>query len=163
VRLAAHLCGAHARNVIGGDADGWLGDEGDLYSRIQINSSFYWGELEGVFAQHPQREFILQVPGEDFSSPLLRLRNVSALLDASGGRGIPRAAFPAPPPGIRFGCAGGLRPESLPSVLRALPAGCSWVDIESGVRNDQDELDLRLVRLAAVAVRDWLRERGTLG
>lgn len=77
----------------------------------------------------------------------------SVLLDASGGRGIESAGWPAPPPVGKVGYAGGLKPENISKQLEQIAtatAGCDqtiWVDMESGVRTcDGLLMDLDRVR-----------------
>jgi hypothetical protein len=146
--LAAHLCGPLSRSVQAGDAPGFLKqDELRRYARIQINGfrPEHAVSLCEVVREYPDKEFILQVPG---AAPELQLPpNVSVLLDASGGLGLRRSwlELPQVTRGLKFGCAGGFRPETLESDFAALPRGCSWMDLETGLRSADDRVCLEQV------------------
>jgi phosphoribosylanthranilate isomerase len=73
--------------------------------------------------------------------------NASLLFDPSGGRGIEPFSWPVPPLGARMGYAGGIGPDNLLDVLRAIGPVESpfWIDMESGVRTD-DRFDLAKAR-----------------
>lgn len=148
--MAAHLCGALSRSVQAGDEPGFLEqDELRRYARIQINgySPQNDASLNRVLAAHPDKEFILQVAGSELPV-LAALPNVSVLLDASGGLGIRRESWPEIPKGVKFGCAGGLRPETLPGDLRGLPPGCQWADLETGLRDSSNVLSPARIEVA---------------
>jgi phosphoribosylanthranilate isomerase len=78
--------------------------------------------------------------------------SVDWLFDASSGRGIAPAAWPAHP-GRRVGYAGGIKPDNVLDVIRAGvgAAGPYWIDMESGVRTD-DRFDLTKCRQVCEAV-----------
>lgn len=155
--LAAHLCGELARHTMAGDqrALHWSALK---YDRFQLNgaSSFRLPALL-VASQHPEVEFILQCGAAESLDDLVHFireegyKNVSILFDQSGGRGIapPEGFWPWPIPGIHMGYAGGLNPENIVGHLEALAKFEEqpfWVDMESGVRTD-DQFDLEKVRL----------------
>ena len=87
----------------------------------------------------------------------LEMGRVSALFDASGGRGIEPFRWPVSPVSIRFGFAGGIGPDNLVEVLRDIgPREAPfWIDMESGVRTD-DRFDLAKVRAVLEAAKPFV-------
>jgi hypothetical protein len=89
----------------------------------------------------------------------------SVLFDASGGRGLQPAAWPARPPGLACGYAGGIAEHNITALLRSLAATESealpvWFDAESGVRSgerfDLDKVGKVIEAVRAVADADVL-------
>lgn len=72
------------------------------------------------------------------------------LHDASGGRGEGPAQWQQPVAGVLNGYAGGLNPNNVGATLDALsemiPEGYVWIDMESGVRDENDQLDMTKVQ-----------------
>ncbi len=147
LRVAAHFCGPLARETMTGEArpavHPWV-------QRVQING-FAVDKAAGM-PPDPRCEFILQVRAEEdlqgaanyiLACPSLR---ASILFDPSGGRGIEPFRWPCSPSGVRMGYAGGITPDNVLDVLRAIgPVEPTWIDMESGVRTD-DRFDLGKVR-----------------
>lgn len=169
--LSAHLCGAYARALMGledptapPDAPSALTSQvATGFGRTQVNGYELGRAAALPVVQRPGFEFILQAKGEAMlagcaadalSRPPVRC---SVLFDPSGGTGVRATRWPAAPPGVRTGYAGGISPANVERVLGelreanggALPA---WVDMESGVRDAQDRLDLAAVRAVLEAV-----------
>jgi len=171
--LAAHLCSTRCEEVLHGKPD-FVRELRELgFARVQVNATLannvdsaalrgdvHWPNLRRVALAVPDVEFILQRNAE--TEPLWaafeaeRARgeappNVSMLFDASVGRGVTVTEFPVPasPDTVRFGYAGGIRPENVESVLRgvaraldAAPARdrlAVWIDMESGVRDSESD------------------------
>lgn len=79
----------------------------------------------------------------------------SVQFDASGGRGIAPASWPAPPAGpkVRVGYAGGLGPDNVAEVIGVLKQSPgAWIDMETRIRNEQDAFDIGLCRQVCEAV-----------
>lgn len=155
-RLSAHLCGQRARDVASGSvmrAPGHL----PIWRRVQINGatpSFDFAAHAGAPRWRRDVEWIIQARDDDAIAAAARLHailpNVSALFDASGGRGIEPERWPAAPAGLRLGYAGGITPSSVEDVITAIGEQSHdfWIDMESGVRDSMDRFDLGLVRQA---------------
>ncbi len=154
IQLALHLCGESARNTLDGSGV-WLQRVFPSFQRVQVNG--YTPPAAGlvlVAQRWTVFEFILQVreeahlegAAEDIHA-MGHYKRASILFDPSGGRGLEAFRWPTPPPGIRMGYAGGIKPSTVLDVLRDIgPVDASfWIDMESGVRTD-DKFDLALVR-----------------
>lgn len=158
LRVAVHLCGSAARAMLEGvSVLAGLGGE-----RVQINAEFPRHTTIRAFSclvsRSRERDFILQVRDASLIDTYAwvaaacggGIGNVSLLFDASGGRGIAPPAWPAPPLGLHVGYAGGITPENVVAVAREVNRITgdepTWIDMESGVRNSADQLDLAKVR-----------------
>jgi len=146
LRLAAHVCGAYADEIVDvgvcADFEGIAGALGLRFERIQINTarSFDPARL-AAFAARFGAKAIAQcrdVFPED--------ARVDWLHDVSAGEGVMPSFRPVPGRGVFAGYAGGLGPENVASELAAIarthPAGRRfWIDMETKVRSD-DVFDL---------------------
>lgn len=150
LRWAAHLCGGDAREVI----ESMQSTHDDIlrhFQRAQINTADpkVMPTLIGQWAAERNLRAILQC-----RSSFPRVASVDVLFDASGGRGLVPDAWPAPTRTTFCGYAGGLRPENVAEVVGIL--GLSdihyWIDVESGVRDEQDRFDLNKCRAVCEAV-----------
>lgn len=162
-RYAAHLCGDYSRQLLASAAtlidDHLVGH----FHRIQVNTAqrgidtlavAQWAAPLGAAAILQCRDTF---PMDE---------NVSWLWDVSGGRGLEPKAWPAAPelptdPEARararlVGYAGGLGPKNiatmLPAIERAAGTSPYWIDMESGVRDENDWLDLGKCREVCEAV-----------
>lgn len=159
MRLALHLCGQAARQTMEGN-DRWAflvgRDEHQepRFKRAQLNG-YEHGSLNTDWLAEAGVEWILQArtrqqvgqAAEDAAA----MGNASILFDPSGGRGLGvsvDSAWPAAPPGVKLGHAGGIGPDDVEHRYReAVRLGASWIDMESGVRgNTVDFFDLDRVR-----------------
>ncbi|MCE6959219.1 hypothetical protein LAZ40_09160 [Cereibacter sphaeroides] len=150
LRLAVHLCGAIAENVANYGSCA-LGSELAGFSRVQVNLA----QAPDPAVIHDFARRLEDLHGHAVE-PILQCRGdfpedsrVSWLYDRSGGTGLAPASWPAPPrdPGVRFGYAGGLGPETVGAALEAMPAAPgAWIDMETRVRNAEDRFDLGLCR-----------------
>jgi len=167
MRLAVHLCGSRSRAFRAGafeDALAELPVGPRAFQRVQVNG---WdvGDRCG-----PGIDFdvILQVRSEDQMNETagrldfgdrMGLQGIALLFDPSGGRGKASTKWPIPPPGVKVGYAGGLGPSNLVGPMRdiliarmAAKAAYGervqpyWLDMESGVRDGEDNFDLWRVR-----------------
>ncbi len=153
VKLAAHLCGQFASDVIDGNELS-LCLEG--FGRAQINTARKDIHTSGVsrFAARyrmPLRP-ILQCRGE-FPENV----EVSWLFDTSGGRGESPSGWPKPPSGNSpwnlCGYAGGLNPDNVRTAVQVIATHNGyWIDMETGVRDERDRLDLSKCRAVSEAV-----------
>jgi hypothetical protein len=86
--------------------------------------------------------------------------NHHILHDASGGNGTPIGEIPTPISGMLNGYAGGINPANVFSVLDKIESkiqhGYTWIDMESGVRDENDHLNLP-------AIKKMLHELATVG
>jgi hypothetical protein len=140
MRLSAHLCGGHSRDVIqrgASDVDGFVADG---FERAQINSADTSIDAHRVLAWADQVEVmpILQCRGDGF--PVAT--NVRWLFDESGGRGIAPTRWPQGHATATCGYAGGITPENVKDAVAAMPAVDFWIDMESGVRDEADRFSL---------------------
>lgn len=150
LRWAAHLCGGDARDVI---AKGQSTHDNQLryFQRAQINTADPTVKPSqiGSWAAERNLRAILQCRG-DFP----RVASVDVLFDASGGRGITPGAWPVANRTTFCGYAGGLRPENVAAAVQTIGAQRMryWIDMESGVRDEQDRFDINKCRAVCEAV-----------
>jgi hypothetical protein len=157
LRLAAHLCGGDARDVIEHGYSEWDTLLENYFSRAQINTADRTVNADNIknWADTVALRAILQCRGE-----FPNIRAVDILFDASGGHGIYPASWPKPAIGRLNGYAGGLNPANVGDAVQKIAArfehGCSgatyWIDMESGVRDAEDRFDLGKCRAVCEAV-----------
>lgn len=150
VKLAAHLCGGDARDVV----ERGLGQHDQLiydhFQRVQINTADpeVKPSLIANWARHLEVSPILQCRGE-----FPDVDGVEFLFDASGGRGIAPKAWPK---GLNYRCgyAGGLNPDNVAAAVADIgtKAGAYWIDMETGVRDDRDRFSLDKCQAVCEAV-----------
>jgi len=146
MRLAGHLCGARAQQVLRGDASFVVRLRALGFARVQVNATAINGVdtsqlaanaagLRAAMAAAPDTEWIVQrnTETEPLWSTLLAGEggpppNMSLLADSSCGTGVRATSFP-PPPSIAAGgggrrmstgYAGGLGPGNCAEVLGAV-------------------------------------------
>lgn len=152
-RRSLHLCGRAAREAMAGHSDPVNLAHALGVQRVQLNG-FSNVSVEGMsmMLSHLRVEGILQCDGLE---ALLRARhltitgwNVSALVDASGGRGIELAeALPIVPKELRAGWAGGIKLSNIVAKLERFETlgRPYWIDLETGARDEHDRFDIALV------------------
>lgn len=147
VHLAAHFCGARARDALNG-FELWNDDLRPAFDRVQLNgyealTSAFCDMVNGVTSGGP--EYILQARTVAGLATALRDRGRitrgSVLVDPSGGRGLDaHAMWAAVEAGDEWiGFAGGITPNNVADVIGFLNerrSGPFWIDMESGVRTD---------------------------
>jgi len=168
LRLSAHLCGQYARDIGKGELTASIPNG---FARIQINMydpAWYQAvRLLCTWPDHPSMptgplwKYRVILPARsvgDFhlvGSQSAAIPNCSLLFDPSGGRGQAPTEWPTDPAFSHgVGYAGGITPETFGAVLDAVLGGLGvtkmpdhiWFDMESGVRDQHDTMDLRLVR-----------------
>jgi hypothetical protein len=154
--LSLHLCGQAAHVTLAGDPS-WAEEEGQGFRRIQVNGYKVPGRGTSPGLLRVTREagnvftWILQVPDDrslaDAAVDARGLGDAAILFDPSGGRGLEAKTWPPSPHGVSMGFAGGITPDNVEDVLRAIGPRAEdfWIDMESGVRTD-DAFDLAKVR-----------------
>lgn len=150
LRIAAHICGEHARMIM---RNGSPNVPADLAycSRVQVNhpnpdpfaARDYcrgWGDVTAI----------VQMRGAAFPAVV---EDCDWLFDRSGGEGKEPDFWPRHPGGERLvGYAGGINPGNVRAVIETIAStGPYWIDMESGVRTD-DWLDLDKVEAVCRAV-----------
>jgi hypothetical protein len=143
MRLAAHLCGRHAKAVMKGEFNRST-VELSPYGRIQVNHLKPKSDMLRDFAV-PGQTVIAQWRGAE-AFPIEETGH-QWLYDPSGGRGVSPTSWPLNPTDQIRGYAGGLGLHNVAAVAHAVsqisPSGF-WLDLETGARTD-DWLDLDLV------------------
>ena len=145
LNFSAHLCGGDSRDVIGQGKSSHDDLISEYFVRSQINTS------------DPKADpFLIAVWANRLGvTPIMQCRDtfpndmrVAWLFDASGGRGISPKSWPAPASSILTGYAGGLRPENVADAIEIIGSLSDnyWIDMETGVRDENDRFDLSLCR-----------------
>lgn len=109
--------------------EGWYeGFDGNLITQHNKSNTWVWEAIQE----------------EEIKMNALRAHHV--LHDASGGRGKELDDLPQPIAGVLNGYAGGIGPRNIVTVLQRLdhhiPRGYVWIDMESGVRDDNDQMNM---------------------
>lgn len=164
MNLSAHLCGLYSKRVIEGGDFELISNLGPAFKRVQLNYNFEKNkkdfdlyDLQNLMkyaAGNPQRDIILQYNKSNESTiALLFTRdvptNVHFLYDSSGGRGTVIKRISPPFDNNYTGYSGGLNPNNIEGVIQNIglynPEISVWIDIESGVRTD-DQFDMYKVK-----------------
>lgn len=170
-QVAAHLCGEYASAALREKKT--AKHFPDCIKRFQINLPQYDYTLINVqpntWIQNFQK-IILQVRNLDERNILTKIYgnyNPEFLFDISGGRGklanFQEAASWHRNPNQPVGFAGGISPENIDEVLSTLQACLPkdqlvWIDMESGVRNQNNILDLEKVCQVLISCNVWKTE-----
>lgn len=164
IRLAAHLCGGYARELISEGKTSLDLAIKSHFARVQINTADPNIDLQAIsaWARSLEVEVIVQCR-DGFPSD----GSVSWLYDVSGGRGLTPALWPPAHPDVLCGYAGGIGPHNILQVLDRIGAisNAYWLDMESHVRSQGDLFDLRkclAVCEAVYGVRDGAMPRNML-
>ncbi len=144
--MAAHLCGAPAREILAGQVPqelDWL--RAGLVDRIQINANEKdtlkgWATATQILIDRGITP-IFQWRRDTWPT-FMDGKGVDVLLDRSGGRGLVEQNWP--PRGSykgNIGYAGGLGPDNLPLGLikdagKPTTTDSVWIDMESNLRTD---------------------------
>ena len=157
LRLAAHVCGSYAEEIVATGAclefETILANSGVRFARFQINTASpldtrllasFAARVSGGRAIAQCRDAFPDDPSVDW------------LHDVSAGEGIVPAARPVPASGIFGGYAGGLGPDNAATQIAAIrerhpPGKRFWIDMETKVRTD-DVFDLDKVEAVLDAV-----------
>jgi len=147
-RLAAHLCGAAARSVMQEGKTGYDALLNAHFMRVQVNTAEPQVEAIAKWARGLSVFPIVQCRG-----PFPRDPRVHYLFDTSGGRGVAPQSWPG---GLDTDCgyAGGINPGNAAEVVATIGNSAStyWIDMESGVRDENDRFSLKRCRAVCEAV-----------
>lgn len=146
INISFHLCGRTARKAL---------KSANLFllpfvDRVQLNG---WSEEDEraayILSNNSPASIILQTRSLNAFHVAKRVHSVSILWDVSGGKGILPKEWPY---FDRAGYAGGISPSNVKEVLNLIEqnelakTNSYWIDMESGVRDKNDQLDLTKVR-----------------
>lgn len=158
LKLALHVCGSAARELLGGRGRVLDLAEHARVRRVQVNGYEPGPHVVRAFLEECNAhrvKVILQVRAEEHlqeaAHEAARIEGC-LLFDPSGGRGIEPFKWPSAPLDATMGYAGGIRPDNVESVVQRIyeDAGMLvrpfWIDMESGVRDESDRFDLARVR-----------------
>lgn len=151
--LAAHLCGEYANDIVQhGHAKGIDAVLGRFFDRAQVNhrepdthTIGLWAKRVGidVIAQHRYRDGFVTENG------------VHLLFDQSGGRGLVPDSWPmAGDDENLYGYAGGLNPDNVGDIVKLIGKHTAryWIDMETGVRDENDRFSLEKCRAVCESV-----------
>lgn len=163
---AMHLCGGAFLDFAAGKPEILNVMKG--FRRIQLNLEF--GNVDGKYdpqklikqiKAHPEHEFVIQYTEKrkNLLPVLATIPNHAILFDGSAGAGVLPGSWPSPLAGHFCGYAGGLKPENIKDniekIAKAAGAAETWIDMESGVRTD-DNFDIGKVRQVLSIARPWV-------
>ena len=151
-KMALHVCGRAVADLIVGKGE--VSTIANAFPRIQINFIYTNHDIAAVrrlFLARCTQTLITQhnEANRDLWKLLAEHHNHAVLFDASGGRGIAAAEWPALLPETICGYAGGLGPDTLadelPRIESAAGGARHWIDMEGKLRAD-DAFDLEKCR-----------------
>jgi hypothetical protein len=159
MNTCAHLCGKYVREVVEGGEFKWFSEAAEcseIFNRIQLNFHAETHTPHPNFYQtlknSAKHSYIFQMDGFNehlFHGAKASGVNVSPLFDLSGGAGILPSNWPIPIAGVACGYAGGLGPENIVDELKRIEDVVGdreiWIDMETRIRCDSDDFDLRKV------------------
>ena len=162
VHLAAHLCGTAVDQFLTGNpvSRTMLAP----FDRIQVNvdPTMMAVNRMGMVLRYAIRRYSDNKPiitqhnaaTAGFYRHIADLDTHAILFDASRGNGVRPSHWPDPFPNKRCGYAGGLNPdtieEDMAAIDRAAGSATVWIDLETGVRTN-DELDMEKVETVLAA------------
>lgn len=168
--VAVHLCGVSTfRAMLDGDES--IFEELQMYGRVQLNINarhidFTPAEVHRIYDLMDKHEIQIIVQLNSNTEEVIYdylahnpANNIDVLFDASRGRGEVPAAWPEPL-GTHFcGYAGGLNPINIDEQTRKIvdvsAPDMTWIDMESGVRTD-NEFDLDKVVKVLEAAKPYI-------
>ena len=167
MKLAAHLCGERAVEILAGDTTFLSQVEKWGFKRIQINATAVNGcdpstlkssvdTVIGIMLKFPNLEFMIQRCDEttDLWAGLINHKdgtpkNMSLLMDESKGLGILATEYTSPKEiPCKIGYAGGIGPLNINNVLDNVINAVGdnetevWIDMESRIRSKTDGVDV---------------------
>jgi hypothetical protein len=153
LNLALHICSKWSRDIM---SNGNPEIRFDFFDRYQINFNFFHTphNLENynkLITTFPNKKFILQsnLSNDKFIEQIIasyNSSNTNILYDSSGGRGTEIKTVKEPFKGLYTGYSGGLKPENVYEICDKIYSNKNtskvWIDMETGVRDDNDNFDL---------------------
>jgi len=168
LNLSGHLCGKWVRDICAGSWE-FLNEIPEIsrhFQRFQLNFHAYLHKIKDVDLflegfQDPRlknKQFIFQL--NDVNDKILDIAqengiNAVGLFDQSGGVGILPDSWPKPRKEL-CGFAGGLGPDNLKEQLKLIQQQVGnqeiWIDMETLIRNEDDEFDFNKCQQCAEIV-----------
>lgn len=150
---AAHVCGVYSQRIMNREPVPHFG----LARRVQINHRDPDIEAARDYSRSTGFRVVLQTRDElGFPVGGAGDNRLEWLFDQSGGRGVEPEGWPPYPDnqfGARFGYAGGITPDNVVAKMKSIAAtGPYWLDMESGVRDENDLFSIEKVRAVCEAV-----------
>lgn len=181
LQFALHICGRDTKDVLNGNWDNIIarfGDSFQFFQRIQLNLGRQKVKLRYSLTNVPDnvKEIIVQqsdIKALDMykylkGTSLANTFRVTTLVDGSGGRGVscsPSEDLFACMDG-KFGFAGGINPRNCRDIYESCEQFSEilklpyWLDMESGVRTDDNYFSINACRKVCEEV--FEHERRTL-
>ena len=157
IMYAYHLCNEYSNWAINGY---YVLDlpVNPAIQRIQVNSSIYNDEGLKTFQKKVNCPVLVQWRKPVFPEEAIG-KNIHYVYDCSGGRGIynpdekwPQQNFNNNGSLGRVGYAGGINPDNVLDVLSKIDAYEFWIDMETGVRDDDDWFSIEKCRKVCEAI-----------
>lgn len=141
MRMSAHLCGRYSRYVM---SQGLMHPDlphSNYFARIQVNARMYNIARMVDFMFVTNKPVVMQVRSH-FPPPDI-IQSLTPMYDRSGGKGVVSNYWPTQAITTQMvGYAGGINPTNVLDVIRKINAVNYYLDMESGVRNEHDWLDV---------------------
>lgn len=151
--LSAHVCGAESRSILEHGKSYYDATIFNHFSRAQVNTSEPNIDLDRVreWAQGLAVIPILQ-SRDPFTFPSSEY--FKYLFDISGGEGKSPKTWPVPVNNHLHGYAGGLNKSNVFDAVQKIGSMANnyWIDMETGVRDENDQFSIDLCRQVCEAV-----------
>lgn len=143
--LALHVCGSEAREKLLNKELPFI----DNFQRIQVNGKMKVEKCKLIADLYPNHEIIFQFNEFNESLPyeLRDIKNISFLVDNSGGRGISPSKWNNPSSLLKVGYAGGLGLQNVideVSKIKNIAREDFWIDMEGKIRTEDDKFDVNI-------------------
>jgi len=171
MHLSTHVCGKWARDVLRGAlAMCTMPELFKVSQRIQLNPAGHPMKindrsLEMIWRETTGKQVIYQMDGVNDRIPGVAFQiagpHAAGLVDRSCGRGKTPEQWKCPSVVHPVGFAGGLKPENVVYEIERIHDVWSspfWIDMESGVRDSQDRMDMTRVWAVLEACKPWVNQ-----
>lgn len=162
-QLSAHLCGAFTKDIFIVGSTNVLSETLSIFDRAQLNYNFRineWSEhsidkLIEVMKDHPTKSIILQQ--NKSNAAFIELAHSKGLrfdllYDASGGRGKEIQTFQINTIDCYTGYSGGINDKNVIDIIKGIERDIFaendkkvWIDMESGIRDEEDGFSLEKI------------------